>query len=83
GEYQFRLRSDDGSMLYINGTTVVDNNGLHQAEAREGSMTLTAGSHDFVLDYYQGPANRIALELFWLVPGSSDFLIVPSSAFQK
>ncbi|RZA25755.1 MAG: hypothetical protein EOP10_05890 [Proteobacteria bacterium] len=83
GDYQFRLRSDDGSMFYINGTTVVENNGLHQAEAREGSITLTAGVHDFVLDYYQGPANRIALELFWQVPGSSDFVIVPSNAFQK
>lgn len=81
GNYEFRLISDDGSMLYIDGATVVDNNGLHSARAAEGSVTLTAGNHDLVLDYYQGPADRIALELHWKIPGSSEFVVVPSDAF--
>lgn len=83
GDYNFRLNSDDGSMLYIDGKTVVDNNGLHSPSAREGSITLTAGTHDFILDYYQGPADRIALELFWQVPGSTEFITVPSNAFEQ
>ncbi len=43
GAHAFRLTSDDGSRLQIDGTTVVDNDGAHGAVAVEGSATLTTG----------------------------------------
>ena len=40
GEYDFRLTSDDGSQLWIGGTCVVDNDGLHGARAKDGRKVL-------------------------------------------
>ena len=37
GYYEFRLNSDEGSRLYIDGVLVVDDNGLHIPQVREGS----------------------------------------------
>ncbi|MHC4534771.1 MAG: LamG-like jellyroll fold domain-containing protein, partial [Planctomycetota bacterium] len=50
GEITFYLRSDDGSQLFIDGTMVVDNDGLHGTEGfpgDPGTITLTAGAYTF------------------------------------
>lgn len=83
GTYLFRLKSDDGSILAIDGSIVVNNDGQHSPRPVDGSVVLSQGVHDLVLDYFQGPADQIALELFWQTPGTNDFVIVPPSAFQK
>ena len=80
GTYTFRLRSDDGSKLYIDGALVVDNDGLHASIDRDGTAELTAGRHEVRVDYYQGPRTQIALQLFWQPPGGA-MEIVPASAF--
>ena len=41
GFYAFSTTSDDGSMLYIDGEVVVDNDGLHGPQTRQGAVTLT------------------------------------------
>ena len=40
GTYRFRLRSDDGSKLYIDDQVVVDNDGVHGEETKEGNDTF-------------------------------------------
>ena len=80
GLYTFRLRSDDGSKLYIDGALVVDNDGLHGSLDRDGTAELTAGRHTLRVDYYQGPRTQIALQLFWQPPGAA-MDIVPATAF--
>ncbi|CAE7294515.1 rsgI3 [Symbiodinium microadriaticum] len=46
GNYKFYTASDDGSLLYLNGAKVVDNNGCHgESEKSSESMFLTAGTH--------------------------------------
>ena len=45
GDYTFYTTSDDGSKLYIDGTQVVDNDGLHGGQWREGTINLDAGEH--------------------------------------
>ncbi|MCP4609260.1 MAG: hypothetical protein GY845_11155, partial [Planctomycetes bacterium] len=50
GEITFYLRSDDGSQLFIDGTMVVDNDGLHGTEGfpgDPGTITLDAGAYTF------------------------------------
>ena len=54
GIYSFYLTSDDGSMLSIDGKTVVDNDGLHSAIERSGEMALEKGLHLFSLDFIEG-----------------------------
>lgn len=61
GKYTFFTKSDDGSRLWINGNQLVDNWGFHGARQRKGSVTLTAGYHDFKATHFEnaGGANMI------------------------
>jgi hypothetical protein len=45
GDYTFYTSSDDGSKLYIDGTQVVDNDGLHGMQWVGGTINLIAGEH--------------------------------------
>ena len=54
GVYTFTTASDDGSMLFIDGNTVVDNNFFQGVTARSGSVSLSAGQHSIVIAFYQG-----------------------------
>ena len=55
GTSNFSTTSDDGSMLYIDGNTVVNNNYYQGATLRNGSVTeTTAGYHQIEVAYYQG-----------------------------
>jgi hypothetical protein len=82
GKHFFKLNADDGAKLYIDGQLVVDNDGQHAEKAVVGSINLTKGQHDIVVEYFQGPRYHIALELFWKTPGSSNYTYVPASAFK-
>jgi len=62
--YTFRLVSDDGALLYIDGYLIVDNDGQHPPAAKEATVPLAAGRHELKVAYYQGPRDRIALQLF-------------------
>jgi len=64
GYYAFRLVSDDGSVLLIDGVEVLDNDGKHPPREAKFAMPLSAGEHDMQLFYFQGPADTLALQLF-------------------
>ncbi len=52
GTYTFSLCSDDGSKLYIDTKTVIDNDGIHGEECRQVGLKLSGGIHairDFLL----------------------------------
>lgn len=68
GRYVFGLLSDDGSRLYINGTLVIDNDGIHPPMGRKGEITLEAGRHPVEIHYFQGPRYSIALQWFYQPP---------------
>ena len=53
GIYTFYTKSDDGSQLFIDGQLVVDNNGLHAAIEKQGSINLGAGVHEIVVTYFE------------------------------
>lgn len=81
GTYEFSLASDDGARLFIDDTEIIDNDGTHPVRTKNGSIFLTKGKHKLVVKYFQGPATRIALQLFWKVPGSAAEVIVPQESF--
>ncbi len=68
GEHRFALTSDDGSRLIVDGTAVVDNDGLHSRDTREGVIDLPAGDHAIEIAYFQGP-DHVGLELDVSPPG--------------
>ncbi|UII30975.1 fibronectin type III domain-containing protein [Fulvivirga ulvae] len=53
GTYTFYTTSDDGSQLWIGGTKVVDNDGLHGSVERSGTISLTAGAHPITVKYFE------------------------------
>lgn len=83
GVYYFKLTSDDGSNLYLNDTKIVDNDGVHSVRSAEGSASLTKGKQKFRIDYYQGPRDKIAFQVFWKKPGESTFSLVPASVLGR
>ncbi len=54
GDYAFHLTSDDGSKLWIDGTLVVDNDGIHPPSTKDGRATLIKGSHRLVAAVFNG-----------------------------
>jgi hypothetical protein len=77
GIYAFRLHSDDGSYLFIDGTMVIENDGKHKPESRSGSIALRPGAHQLRLLYAQ-TTDRMALQLFVRRPGAhAEQLFVP------
>lgn len=61
GTYSFSTGSDDGSMLYIDGQLVVNNDGLHSYATASGSVSLAAGEHTIrVLQFENGGDTGLA-----------------------
>lgn len=69
GLYRFRLISDDGAMLYVDGQLIADNDGVHSTTVRLGSIRLAGGIHTIRVPYFQGPGTTVALMLEVAGPG--------------
>ncbi len=54
GSYNFSLASDDGSKLYIDGKTVVDNDGDHGVITAAGKIDLQPGKHPIRVEWFNG-----------------------------
>lgn len=78
--YLFRLRSDDGSRLYIDGQQVILHDGLHGPEPKDGELALAAGNHPFRIDFFEGGGGQ-AVILEWRSFFSPEWEVVPPSAF--
>lgn len=63
GSYRFRLMSDDGSRLLIDGRQVIDNDGVHGESPEEATVELGEGVHAVEVQYFQGPRYEVALVL--------------------
>ncbi|MEO5739483.1 MAG: PA14 domain-containing protein [Vicinamibacterales bacterium] len=48
----FHLSSDDGARLYVNGTALIDNWGIHAWSTKSGNTLLTPGRHHLRIDYF-------------------------------
>ncbi len=61
--FKFKLTSDDGSKLLIDDQLIIDNDGQHSTQMREGSVSLKSGKHTIEIQYFQGPKDELALVL--------------------
>ena len=76
GVWEFRLQSDDGSVLEIGGERVVDNDGSHAAVAATGRVALDAGLHPFRLLYFEDYEGE-ELSWSWRPSAEAEFVPVP------
>jgi hypothetical protein len=82
GEHRFRLTSDDGSRLTLDGQRVIDNDGRHSMVAAEsGAVELGPGAHELLIEHFDSGGNR-GLLLEWVRPGESRFEPVPATALR-
>ncbi len=70
GIYTFGTTSDDGSVLYIDGTLVVNNNQFQGATRATGTVSLTVGEHTIDIGYYDGGGGE-GLLVDWNGPDTS------------
>ncbi|MGC2998810.1 ricin-type beta-trefoil lectin domain protein [Streptomyces sp. G35A] len=78
GDYTFRLTSDDGSRLWIDDDLVIDHDGLHGADPKDGTVTLTAGHHALRIEHFERDGGQ-QITLAWQPPGAGGFAVVPNS----
>lgn len=76
GLYRFWTKSDDGSLLKINGKLVVENDGTHAPQERSGTIMLTKGRHPLEVGFAQG-GGGYELSVDWQVPGGKRQRIPP------
>ncbi|MBN1323591.1 MAG: hypothetical protein JW986_06280 [Methanotrichaceae archaeon] len=76
GDYAFRLASDDGSRLFVDGKIVIDNDGVHTTRSVSGNIYLDRGEHFIEVDYFQSvllfdhleDVDDLSPRLFWSSP---------------
>ena len=77
GNYIFRILSDDGSLVWVDGKFLINNDGLHSVASKTAAIELAEGKHKIRVFYFQGPRVDIALQLFVTVPGEAEKLWGP------
>lgn len=89
GNYTFETYSDDGSKLYIGqyshtATALVNNDGAHGTQYREGTIYLTAGSHPIAITYFEATGGQ-TMQVYWknTAHGVNSRQQIPASAFTE
>ena len=54
GEYSFKLASDDGSRLFLNGTQVINQWQLQSLKSKEVKVSISEGVQKILVHYFQG-----------------------------
>lgn len=78
GEYRFWTKSDDGSVLFIDGKKVVDNDGIHAPQEKQGTVELEKGRHTFQVGVIQG-GGGYELSVSWQPPGAKKRAPIPQA----
>ncbi len=56
--YSFRLWSDDGSKLFVNDKMLINNDGYHGSDYKEGNVGLKKGYHKIKILFFQGGGGK-------------------------
>ena len=84
GDYQFQLRAASGSILYLDGNEIVNNDGNHEDRTESsGIVTLNAGAHKILVKYFDHVMEEV-LEVSYSGPDTDDILkLIPDEALRS
>jgi hypothetical protein len=88
GDYTFRTNSDDGSKLYIGpyshgAIALVNNDGLHGSQDRDGAITLNAGVYPIAITFFERSGGE-SMTVSWKTPFTGgNFVKIPDSVFAE
>ncbi len=80
GFYKFAVESDDGTVLWIDGEEVVNNDGNHPSQVVTGHVPLRQGFHKMRLKYFQGEGGA-SLRVGWALSGQELKLLDGSALY--
>jgi cytochrome c len=79
GNYEFELRSDDGSEFYLNGRLVISHDGLHGGNVpKSAGIQLERGIAEIKLRMFENSGDQ-QLTLRWKTPGTDEFVNIPTA----
>jgi autotransporter-associated beta strand protein len=78
GSYTFSTASDDGSLLYLDGQQLVQNDFAQGLTERFGSVSLTPGLHSLIVKFGQGTGGG-GMHAYYQGPDTSDSKILIGS----
>lgn len=78
GSYSFSITHDDGARLLIDDQLVIDDWTAQTAHTSSAAVSLGAGNHRVVLEYFQSSGGS-EVELAWTPPGQSNALVQASA----
>lgn len=81
-EYRFRLTSDDGSRLYIDGERLIDNWGPHSPRTRSGKYVLEPGVYELMVEYYEANHGAVLKLVAAIGEGAKHETLSPSRLAQ-
>lgn len=82
GVYQFATKSDDGSVVYVDGQMVVDNDDLHAVRYISSVAALDEGFHHIRVKYFDGGGGAV-MEFLWTPPEGQESLVPARALFHK
>jgi len=80
GTFTLYVKSDDGSKLYLDGTLLINNDGLHSMRERSRTLTLTKGYHAIEVDFFEN-TGYAGLIFSWAGPGIAKQTVPASQLF--
>ncbi len=86
GEYTILIDSDDGSIVTVNGTDIIDVDGLRDGNMKiyeKRKVALKKGENDIRVRYMQGPGPDMALQLKWQKPGDAEASVIPEAFIKQ
>jgi hypothetical protein len=80
GAYSFRIASDDGSRLLVDGQQLLDNDGVHAATTKTSPpYCLEQGWHEIVVEYFEDSGSEtLSLEMS---TDGVNFAAIPDASF--
>ena len=82
GSWTFHLESNDGSVLVVDGTPIISNDGVHVMKSRSGTVELAAGMHEIVVDFFEAGGSA-GLRLLWEADGVHKQPVPATALFSK
>ncbi len=80
GSYTLWTNSDDGSRVFLDGSLLIDNGGVHGPTEKSNALDLKAGDHVLKVEYFENDAGA-SCHFGWQGPQIEKQIVPPEALF--